>query len=102
MTKEKYRELISTLLECGINDVDIITDIDADIVSEARKSLEVEEINIFFPSLYRECAEIALAQEEIEGEIDSNYGCSSIFIAKRFYKKAETLEKLGFSIGVSE
>ena len=96
--EDKYRRLISTLLSCGLNDIDVIEDICDDIISEAIETLNTEEINVTFPSLYRECAEIALALEGIRGEIDSNYGCACISILKGYDKEAVALVNLGFSI----
>ena len=99
---EECKALLATLLNCGINDVDVILKIAADIVCEAKEGLDAEGLELNFPTLYYECASIALAREGIKGEIDSNYICSSISIAAGHSKEAEALEELGFSVEVSE
>jgi hypothetical protein len=101
-TVEEYKGLLATLLNCGINDVDIILDIDADIVCEAKEGLDAEGLELNFPTLYYECASIALAREGIKGEIDSNYRCGCISIAAGHRKEVKALEELGFSVEVSE
>lgn len=93
--------LSELLLNCGDRDTDVLEEIDEEILEEAVKEIKDEGLELNFPNLYFECARIALDKAEIleeQAEIDCNYMCAHISLSKVSEKKAEELEKLGFTI----
>ena len=92
---------IKDVLNCGIDDVSTITCIEESILQEAIDTLKSENIQLDFPMLYLQCAEIALNKLNIpfnHYEIDCNYLCASIYLTKTSKRKAEQLEQWGFSV----
>ena len=94
------REIEEILLDCGSMDTNVLVDIDSDIIEEAVRELKDERIELNFPNLYYECAQIALHRvglTEDDAEIDCNYACAAIYL-KGHEDKAEELEAMGFDV----
>lgn len=96
-TKEdKLERLLCNVLDCEELGISILSNIEERIVIEARENLIDEDIPIEFPSLFYECAEIALHELHAISEIDSNYLSARVYLKNE--RKRELFEKLGFSV----
>jgi len=94
---EKIKKLLSTILECGELDVEVLLGIDIDILGEAISRLKDEGVELNFPSIFREAVRVVCDKYNVKvSEVDANYLASRVYVPdKRAYK---VFEELGFPV----
>ena len=97
---EVCKELLSELLDCGTEDVEVLLDINRDILLEATERLRDSGVEINFQTLYVEAVHIACEREGLDPyrdvSIDANYSVARVYAGNK--RNAEKLEKYGFVV----
>jgi len=97
--KTNLLKLLSTFLDCGELDVEVLIKIDSDILVEAVDRLKENGRTINFPTLFREAVMVAAEKYGIDdeiSEIDANYMDAGVYVlSDRAYN---ILNKHGFPV----